>query len=146
MNTLLAGAGCHLSNEHGIGSVVNSSQLLQWGTASLREEFRSKGSNVDCDILLNTLHLYIATTALRFQDNAQAHLAGIKAIMQRMLEQGAYISPPLAAMLALIDPQLSYQLLSQHPAEAVEHSITRPRLLSDTSFEEVPALPSGRRP
>lgn len=128
MNSLLADIGCHLSNEVGIDPAINSLQLLQRGTASLRIEFSSKGSNVDCDILLDALHLYLAAVAIDQQDATRAHSAGVKAIIKRMIEEGVPISSSRAGMLALVDPELSFRLLSQHlggEVQSIEDSTTR---------------------
>lgn len=114
MNSLLADIGCHLSNEVGIDPAINSLQLLQRGTASLRMEFMSKGSNVNGDILLDAVHLYLAAEALDQQAATRAHSAGVKAIITRMIEEGIPISTSRAFMLALVDPEISFQLLSQH--------------------------------
>ncbi|KAK5079495.1 hypothetical protein LTR70_009454 [Exophiala xenobiotica] len=114
MNSLLADIGCHLSKDVGIDPALNSLQLLQRGTASLRAEFRSKSSNVDCDILLDALHLYLAAVALDQQDATRAHAAGVKAIIKHMVEEGVPIGTARAGMLALVDSELSFQLLSRH--------------------------------
>lgn len=124
MNTLLADIGCHWLNEDGIDPAINSLQLLQRGTTSLREEFRSKGSNVDCNILLDALHLCLAVTALGQQDAAQAHLDGLKAIIKRILAQGAAISISHASMLALVDPEISCLLLSRRTSAAEQDLAT----------------------
>lgn len=114
MNSLLADIGCHLSNQHqlGIDPAINSLQLLQRGTASLRLEFTTEGSNPDCDILLDALHLYLAAAALDLQDATRAHSAGVRAIIRRMVEEGVPISASRAGMLALVDPGLAFHLLS----------------------------------
>ena len=129
MNSLLADIGCNLSNEVVIDPAIDSLQLLQRGTASLRMEFKSKGSNVNCDILLDAVHLYLAAVAIDQQDATRAHSAGVKAIIKRMIEEGVAISTSRAGMLALVDPELSFRLLSQHldgESNSVKDSTTRP--------------------
>ena len=149
MNSLLAHIACHLSNEEGTNLAANSLTLLQRGTASLRKEFRSRGSKVNCDILVDALHLYLAAVALNQQDATRAHLAGVKAILKSMIEQGVRISTSRICMLALVDAELPYQLLSRYSEEKfqfVEHSTIRLIQQQAISFEDIQALPLESRP
>lgn len=148
MYSLLANTSCHLQHEIDVDSGVNRLQLIQRGTACLRDDLRSNDSRVDHHTLLNAIHLYLAAKSFHQLEAAQAHLAGAKAVLNKLVEQGAPFRAPIAAMTALVDIELSARLLREMPREVLERgdeeeSTTR---LAATSLEEIQDLPATSRP
>lgn len=147
MYCLLADAGCHMKEREAtdMDLALTRLQLIQRGTESLRADMIAKSPNVDSDVLLQALHLYLAAATISLEDAAQAHMKGVKAIIRNIVRQGVPIRASNAAMLALVDVDLSHRLLKViDPASLTDP--TSPISVSATSFEEIQALPPEERP
>ncbi|KAJ9664205.1 hypothetical protein H2198_000423 [Neophaeococcomyces mojaviensis] len=118
--TLLADLGCQLKYTEGLNPRVNTYHLIQRAMQSFREEFETS-PKVDGGMLCDALHLYLAESAINQEEAAKAHLAGLRAIVQRIIDQGDRIIKPQAALVALVDVGLSKQLLSD-PAKVRERT------------------------
>lgn len=147
MYCLLADTGCYMKVATTVDVEFTQLQLLQRGTESLREEMALRESNVDTDILIDAMHLYLAALRTNREDATKAHLAGVRAILREMIKRGVPMTAPNLALLALVDVDLSYRCLRRMDVTALPSPTVRIGMSADVaSHEKIEALPPDQRP
>lgn len=108
--TLLANLACQIKYTNKDTCCLDTDDLIQKAMQAFLEEFRTK-VRIDGDMICNALHLYLAVSAIDQTEAANAHLRGLLAIIQRIIDQGDRIIKPQAALVAIVDLNLSKRLL-----------------------------------
>lgn len=149
MRCLLADAGSHLARERS-DLDIEPFALLQRGTTALRDELNSKGIDAGEEALYDALHLYLAAAVLQEAESLVAHIAGIRAIIANIVTRGTKIGRALAALLSLVDVNLSQELLEDETGLVVEMQpqagwvqVVPFRQLKQISWEARPSMPAA---